>query len=164
MSLKCHNPAKCSATSFIQRILFVHRNTAQRGGKTPAEILLGKCTMSHCKWLCFQAMCFVPNPKHTPIKMTYLHKQGSNTSVVARPDNCIVLAQDARLSLIPSDSDEDSESPLHCKESPLSFRRSHLSRASPQYYCLGILSFIEEGRCCGVFFNQLRYESWDAFK
>ena len=79
-----------------------------------------------------------PNPKHTPIRMTYLYKQGSNTSVVARSDNRIVLAQDAQLSSIPPDSDEDSEYPVVKSpsvsppvSSPLSLKRSHRSRASP---------------------------------
>ena len=111
-ALKCYNPAKCSVASFIQRVLFVHRNTAQRDGQTPAEILLGRnvrCPIVN-EYVSMQPLLYRPNPDHRPVKVTYLYKQGANTSVVARPDHRTVLAQDAQLSTFPSNDSVSSDS------------------------------------------------------
>ena len=40
--IKCYNPSKCSINEYLDRMLFVHRNTARRGEKTPSEWMIGR--------------------------------------------------------------------------------------------------------------------------
>ena len=110
-ALKCFNPHKSSVQEYIQRVLFVHRNTAQREGKTPAEWLLGRNVR------CPIAIGIAPmdeilyrrNSDQSPIKVRYLYNQGASTSVVARPDNRTMLAHDSQLSVSQRDHQSESE-------------------------------------------------------
>jgi transposase InsO family protein len=110
-ALKCFNPNKATVTAFLHRVLFVHRNTAQRDGKSPAEILLGRSV--RCPIATgvspMDEILYRRNAEQQPIRVRYLYRQGANTSVVARKDNRTMLAHDTQLSLPQQDCDSESE-------------------------------------------------------
>ena len=99
-SLRCYNPSKSSITAFLHRVLFVHRNTAMRNGSTPAQQMLGRTArcpiLSHFKPL--EEVLYKPNAKAPARAVTFLFRQGQNTSLVSHSDGRTVLAHDAQLS------------------------------------------------------------------
>ena len=98
-AMKCFDPSKCSAEAYLQRLLFVHRNTALRGGRTPAEILL-KCSV-RCPILSHfspaQGLLYHPHRGARVSPVEFIFRKGSNTSLVALPDGRTVTAHDAQL-------------------------------------------------------------------
>ena len=98
-SVKCFNPAKCSAEAYLQRLLFVHRNTVLRGGQTPAEILLRhsvRCPiLSH--FSPSQELLYRPHRGAHVSPVKFLFRKGSNTSLVSLPDGRTVTAHDAQI-------------------------------------------------------------------
>ena len=126
--LKCFNPSKGSVTAFIHRLLFVHRNTAIREGKTPAEILLGhkvRCPIiSHyhpMQQLIYRAhSCAKPSP------VKYVMRQGSNTQLVTHADGRTVLAHDSQVVSAEQQSQDDKIT--ECRVLP------PRNRAPPSFY------------------------------
>ena len=102
-ALKCFNPAKCSVLAFIHRFLFVHRNTAQRDGKTPAEIMLGRC--ARCPILSdhqpLQTVLYRPHRRAQARPVMYLFRQGGNTALVSEPGKIAVTAHGDQLAAAP---------------------------------------------------------------
>ena len=98
--LKCFNPWKPSIQSYLQRLLFVHRNTAMREGKTPAQHMLGR--HARCPILSqfspMQTISYKPNARAVPMHVTYVMKQGHNTSLVTHGNGRTVVAHDDQLS------------------------------------------------------------------
>ena len=98
-ALKCYNPAKGSAQKFLQRFLFVHRNTAVRNSKTPAELNIGRRV--RCPILTeynpMQEVLYKPNKSAKPKPVVYLFKRGQNTAMVAEPGRQAVVAHDAQI-------------------------------------------------------------------
>jgi hypothetical protein len=108
-ALKCFNPAKCSAQAYLHRLLFVHRNSASRGAKTPADLMIGRTV--RCPILSsFQPMenvLYRPRKSEPPLLARFLHKQGANTSLVVHPHTGrAVTAHDAQLSSCPAEEQE----------------------------------------------------------
>ena len=101
-AVRCYNPAKSSFDTFLWRIIFVHRNTAQRGDSTPAQLLIAKevrCPIIG-KYRSMENVLYRPSNQQSPSQVTFLFKQGGNTSLVAHPNGRSVLAHDAQLSPI----------------------------------------------------------------
>ena len=98
-SLKCFSPFKSSIQSYLQRLLFVHRNTAMREGKTPAQHMLGR--HARCPILSqfthMQSILYKPHAKAMPTPVTFVMKQGRNTSLVTHENGRVVVAHDAQL-------------------------------------------------------------------
>ena len=127
--LKCYNPAKSSVTAYVHRLLFVHRNTALRDGKTPAELLLGRgvrCPiLSHYQPQ--QQLQYQARRGAEIVPVTFLVRQGKNTSLVAHPGGRMVTAHDAQLQDAGAHGDQLTE--------PRSDRRNPpRSRAPPARY------------------------------
>ena len=102
-AVKCYNPAKCSVQAFIHRLLMVHRNSALRGDKTPAEIMLARTLrcpiISHFKPM--QQLLYKAHNKAETSMVKFLFKQGQNTSLVAHPDGRAIMAHDAQIAAAP---------------------------------------------------------------
>ena len=132
-ALKCYNSSKCSVNAFVHRFLFVHRNTAQRGGKTPAEILLGRTV--RCPILSefqpMQPIMYKCHQQAAPKMVKFLFRQGANTSLVAHENNRAVLAHDSQLAAVPYDLTTDDAVPGDSSTEP---RRSIRTKAPPQLY------------------------------
>ena len=97
--LKFYSPSKCSISSFVHRLLFVHRNTARRNGKTPAELMMQysvRCPILS-SFKPSQEVWYKPNASRPAQPVTFLFRKGSNTSLVAHPDGRTVVAHDAQL-------------------------------------------------------------------
>ena len=97
--LKFYNPSKCSISSFLHRLLFVHRNTARRNGNTPAELMMHysvRCPILS-SFKPSQEIWYKPNSSRPAQPVTFLFRKGSNTSLVAHPDGRTVVAHDAQL-------------------------------------------------------------------
>lgn len=136
-ALKCFNPHKSSIQAYIQRVLFVHRNTAQREGKTPAEWLLGRnvrCPIAN-GIAPMEEILYRKNAEQSPIKVRYLYNKGTTTSVVARPDNRTMLAHDSQLSVsqrqVESENESEEEEEL---AGDSSFQRRQRSRAPTKFF------------------------------
>ena len=77
----------------------VHRNTANRRGKSPAQIMFSRdprVPIVSEKQL-FQRILYRPYAKTKPIIARYLFRQGRNTSLIAMENNRIVLAHDDQI-------------------------------------------------------------------
>ena len=103
-ALKCYNPAKCSAQAYLHRLLFVHRNSANRDTKTPSDLMLGRTV--RCPILSsFQLMekvLYRPRKSEPPLLARFLYRQGANTSLVVHPHTGrAVTAHDAQISSSP---------------------------------------------------------------
>ena len=98
--LKFFNPSKCSISAFVHRLLFVHRNSAVRNGKTPAELMLNytvRCPiLSH--FLPSQDLWYKPNSSSSAVPVKFLFRKGMNTSLVSHPKGQAVVAHDNQLS------------------------------------------------------------------
>lgn len=97
--LKCYNPTKSSVNAYLHRLLFVHRNTALRDGKTPTELLLGRpvrCPMLS-RFTPMQELLYKPHKKASVKPVKFLIRQGHNTSLVVHEDGRTVTAHDAQL-------------------------------------------------------------------
>ena len=86
--------------SFLQRMLFVHRNTSRRkDGKTPAEIMIGrrlKCPLI-MNWDFGDVLQYNPKPgKHE--KVEFILRKGRSTSYVSKLNGQVILAHDNQLS------------------------------------------------------------------
>ena len=94
-ALKCFYPAKSSLQSFMQRLLFILRSTAMRGGKSPSEILMGRqirCPiLSECQPM--QKLLYRANARQVVQPVEMLFRNGNNTSLVAYPNGRTVVAQ-----------------------------------------------------------------------
>ena len=109
--MKCYNPSKASVAAYLQRVLFVHRNTAQRSGRTPAEILIGRsvrCPIAN-GIAPMESVLYRENAARDPVPVRFLYRQGANTSLVARANNRTMLEHDELLSLQQRDADGDSD-------------------------------------------------------
>jgi len=97
-SIKCYNPNKCTVFSYLQRVLLVHRNTAVRDGRSPAEIMLGRTTrcpiLSHFKPA--QSLWYRPNTSSQTRPVTFLFHENNRS----------VLAHDSQLSRRADDCEE----------------------------------------------------------
>lgn len=106
--IRSYNPSKCSMTAYIHRILLVHRNTANRGGKTPAQIMFNRevrCPLiSHFQPN--QNLWYKKSSTATGQPVKYLFRQGHNTSMVVYPEGRTILAHDAQLTPAQSDIEE----------------------------------------------------------
>ena len=103
-AMKCYKPSKCSVQAFIHRLLMVHRNSAMRGDKWPAEIMLGRtlrCPINNYLRP-MQQLLYKPHSKATVTPVKFLFKQGRNTSLVAHPDGRAIVAHDAQIAVAPS--------------------------------------------------------------
>ena len=126
--IKCFDPSKCTVDAFIQRLLFVHRNTSTSKGQTPAEILTGRkvrCPILS-EYQLMQELLYKPHRKANPTPVRFLFRQGMNTSVIAHPNNRTVLAHDAQLTAAPN-------SDVHPSTSETEGRPVR-NRAPPQFY------------------------------
>lgn len=97
--LKCFSPARASFQSFLQRLLFVHRNTAQRDGKTPAQIMINyevKCPVL-APFTPMQPILYRRNPAAMPEQARYVVRHGANTSLITQENNRVVLAHDNQI-------------------------------------------------------------------
>ena len=107
-AIRCYNPSKAEVASFLQRLLFTHRNTADRNGQTPSEILMSRkvrCPiLSH--YSLGQSVIYKPTPK-TPAKVgTFVMRQGTNTSVVQLDDSRLITAHERQINpAVPRRSD-----------------------------------------------------------
>ena len=101
--LKCFDPAKLSLQSFMQKLLFVHRSTAMRGGKFPSEILMER--QIRCPILSgyqpMQKLLYRPNARQVVQPVEMLFRKGNNISLVAYPNERTVVAHDAQLTSAP---------------------------------------------------------------
>lgn len=108
-SLRCYNQSKSTINAFLHRVLFVHRNTAVRNNSTPAQLMLGRSArcpkLSHFKPL--QEVLYKPNAKSAARSVTFLFRQGHNTSLVSHSDGRTVLTHDAQLSRAGDESPEN---------------------------------------------------------
>ena len=97
--LKAFSPQKCSSDTFIARLLFVHRNTANRDGKTPAEMLFGRTLrcpiLSHFSPQ--QRLNYTPTPRKGPSPVTFILRHGHNTSLVQNDSGRTIVAHDSQL-------------------------------------------------------------------
>ena len=97
--LKCFNPNKSSVTAYIHRLLMVHRNTAIRDGKTPAEILLGRTVrcpiLSHFQPM--QQVIYRPHSGAEPTPAKFIMRKGTNTQLLKLCDGRTPLAHDAQV-------------------------------------------------------------------
>ena len=127
--LKSYNPTKCSAAAYIQRLLIVHRNTAIREGKTPAEIMLGRNV--RCPILSqyepSQELLYRAHTGAQPSTVKYIMRQGRNTQLVEHADGRTVLAHDAQLTSATSSYDTDN---ADSNKRQLPMR----NRAPPEFY------------------------------
>lgn len=123
-SLNCYKQSKSSINAFLHRVLFV-RNTAVRKNSTPMQLILGRsarCTiLSHFKPL--QEVLYKPNSKSAARSVTFLFRQGHNTSLVSHSDGRTVLAHDAQLSRAGDESPENARD-----------ERPVLNRVLPDFY------------------------------
>lgn len=97
--LKCYSPTRTSFQSYLQRLLFVHRNTAQRNGKTPAQIMIGhevRCPIL-APYAPMQPILYRRNATSTPEQARFIVRHGTNTSLVAQRNNRVVLAHDNQI-------------------------------------------------------------------
>ena len=98
--LKFFNSSKCSISAFVHRLLFVHRNSAVRNGKTPAELMFNysvRCPiLSH--FLPSQDLWYKPNSSSSAVPVKFLFRKGMNTSLVSHPKGQAVVAHDNQLS------------------------------------------------------------------
>ena len=104
-AMKCYNASKCTIHAFVHRLLFVHRNTVLRDGKTPAEILTGRkvrCPIIS-QYQPMQQLLYKQHQAASPTPVRFLFRQGNNTNLVAHPNNRTVLAHDAQLAAQPHD-------------------------------------------------------------
>jgi transposase InsO family protein len=79
--LKSFDLAKSSVTAYIHRLLFVHRTTAVRDGRTPAEIMMG-CPACCPILLHFQSilkLLYRSRQGANVLPVTFLFRQGSST-------------------------------------------------------------------------------------
>ena len=106
--LKCYNSSKASISSYMHRMLFVHRNTALRSGKTPSEIMLGykaRCPIIS-QFYPMQEVLYKAHAQCQPQPVKFLLKQGQNTSLVANENNRTVLAHDNQIAALgPSETE-----------------------------------------------------------
>ena len=77
----------------MDRLLFVHRNTVNREGKSPAEWMLGRSV--RCPIISdygsFQKVFYKKNRNSPAVPVRFLYRQGSNTSVITHSN---LLASD----------------------------------------------------------------------
>ena len=103
----CYDGRKCTASEFLHRLLFVHRNTAMRSGKTSVEILCGRkvrCPiLSH--YAPMQDMLYRANRTMPPTPVRMLFRKGDNTSMVVHGSGRTVLAHESQLSSTPIESE-----------------------------------------------------------
>ena len=124
--LKCFNPAKSNIYSFLHRLLFVHRNTAQRSGRSPAELLIGRnvrCPIMS-QYAPFQQLFYKANNSTPAAPVRYLFRQGNNTSLVTHDDDRTVLAHDAQLA--PVGEQVDDVPVADHSHAPVRPRRNHV--------------------------------------
>ena len=95
----CFNPAKSSFLVFFQRLLLVDRNTSQRDGRIPAEIMFGRklrCPiLSHYQPM--QKLLYEANKKTPVKKVKLLFRKRPNTSLVTDESGRTILAHDGQI-------------------------------------------------------------------
>jgi len=93
------NPTKCSFQEFVHRLLLVHRNSSNRNGKTPAELMFGR--KLRCPILSnyqpSQRLLYKAHAKAPSQPVTMLFRKGENTSLIAHKGGRTVLAHDSQL-------------------------------------------------------------------
>jgi len=114
--LRCFDANKSSIAAYLQRLLFVHRNSALRQGRTPAEIIFGRkirCPIiTH--YSAMQNMLYRANKTAPTNEVRMLFKKGVNTSLVADTNGRTVLAHDSQL--ISAPNVEEDERPIQRPE------------------------------------------------
>ena len=98
--LKCFYPAKSSLQFFMQRLLFVHRSTTMRGGKSPSDILMER--QIRCPILSeYQPMQKYRANAHQVVQSVEMLFRKGNKSLVAYPNSRTVVDHGAQLTSAP---------------------------------------------------------------
>ena len=103
-SLKFYNKdIGSSLTTYIDKILFSHRNSSNARGDTPAKLLLGKNLRNHVVGIyeVGEKVMYKPTSNHEPKELTYIIRKGRNTSWL-HDNNRTILASDGQIAPLPS--------------------------------------------------------------
>jgi len=102
-----YNPSKSTFEQYLQRLLMVHRNTANRQGQTPAQIMLGRSL--RCPILGqlrpYQEIIYKAQKEAAPKSAEMLFRTGANTNLIKLQDGRSVVAHDSQITSAPVPED-----------------------------------------------------------
>ena len=105
-SLKFYNKdIGCSLITYLDKILFSHRNSSNARGDTPAELLLGKNLRIPVVgfYEVGEKVMYKPTSNHEPKELPYIIRKGPKTAWL-HDNNRIILARDGQIAPLPSSS------------------------------------------------------------
>ena len=105
-SLKFYNKdIGCSLTTYLDKVLFSHRNSSIARGNTPAKLLLGINLRNPVVGFfeVGEKVLHKPTSNHEPKELTYIIRKGRNTAWL-HGNNRIILVSDGQIAPLPSSS------------------------------------------------------------
>ena len=92
-------------TTYIDNVLFSHRNSSNARGDTPAKLLLGKNLRNPVVgfYEVGEKVMYKPTSNHEPKELTYIIRKGRNTAWL-HDNNRTILASDEQIAPLPSSS------------------------------------------------------------
>ena len=110
-SLKFYNKnIGCTLSTYIDKVLFSHRNSSNARGSTPAKLLLGRSLRNPI--LGFydvgEKVIYKPTVNHEPRELTYIIRKGRNTAWL-HDNNRPILASDGQIAPLPRTTDVKTE-------------------------------------------------------
>ena len=103
-SLKFYNKdIGCSLTTYIDKVLFSHRNSSNARGDTPAKLLLGRNLRNPVVgfYEVGEKVLYKPTSNHEPKELTYIIRKGRNTAWL-HDNNRTILASDGQIASLTS--------------------------------------------------------------
>ena len=136
-SLKFYNKdIGCSLTTYIDKVLFSHRNFSNARGDTPAKLLLGKNLRNPVVafYEVGENVMYKSTSNHEPKELTYIIRKGRNTAWL-HDNNRTILASDGQIASLPTSSVVKAEPQLNIDhdaiQDPVTPKTSNADNLSP---------------------------------
>ena len=101
----------CSLPTYIDKVLFSHRNSSTAKGATPAKLLMGRSLRTPIIGFydIGERVIYQPTINHQPKELSYNNRKGRNTAWLHDNNNRAILASDSQIGPLPSNQEVKQE-------------------------------------------------------